>query len=716
MYHESYTCSRCGKPVSKGAIRCPHCGVYFSGTRQVNRPTPAASSTKGSKGCIPPLIVGIVVVILVIIGGLLTRKDGEKAKEAVDETVLVPVTGRGIEPETPTPMETLKAGEGFYERALTGAFSGLTVSVLGQGNPSDENDPLALTLKAFSAETGIQVSMDLVGYDYLEYENRLQIARQAGDMPDLIVISDFALLAELAAKGALLDVRDVLGEETLLERYDPVWLDLMTMEAPQGEVIAGIWFDYYPGEIVYYARDNFEAAGYAPPETWQEMIDLSDQIVSAGGTPWCLGIENDVRFEWISTAWLTDILLRIQPLNVYEALAAGELAYESPEIQQALEYLSSIWFQEGYVYRDPNPPDSWWDNMPIFLVSEPPLCWMFMDTSYLGNQFYMGDYGVNFDWFLLPEIDAAYGTTGDIWGDVIAVSSNRPEVAALLDYFTRPESAKWILQADYRISPHKNASLEDYPNLFMRSLAERYPDQAALVLRTSVLADEGDEEQFLQLLTAYIDSGVTAALGPPPAVRTGNLNDLLEEGSISVKATGSGIDELDLDIENLIDDLLKVEIPAGTYFVSGSSGEQNMVVRRTRVIEIDPGELVSAILDAACAEMEDDVPADDTGFSVQRSGSDALSLLMPVLDEEDVEYEVAQAAVWIVTNNADYSDLGTLVGGWGYARIILEDEAAQAMRLVDEAGLNITQYRIWDDREMIAAGASANLAAWIRAR
>jgi hypothetical protein len=85
-------------------------------------------------------------------------------------------------------------------------------------------------------------------------------------------------------------------------------------------------------------------------------------------------------------------------------------------------------------------------------------------------------------------------------------------------------------------------------------------------------------------------------------------------------------------------------------------------------------------------------------------------------------YDVQQAAVWIVTDDATYRDLGILVrqssiGGLG-VRAITEDEAGRAMQLLDQAGLDITQTAIWQDRELIIAGIDddPDLVDWLRQR
>ena len=89
----------------------------------------------------------------------------------------------------------------------------------------------------------------------------------------------------------------------------------------------------------------------------------------------------------------------------------------------------------------------------------------------------------------------------------------------------------------------------------------------------------------------------------------------------------------------------------------------------------------------------------------------------------------AQAAIWIVAGDASYEHLGVLrrnaagdgvyehlsaldqntVGGENTAvnpRSIDETDTALAMRLVDEAGINIKEKAIWRDRELIGRGVS----------
>ena len=61
------------------------------------------------------------------------------------------------------------------------------------------------------------------------------------------------------------------------------------MEGTDGEQTAGVWYRFNGKSLVWYPKDDFEAAGYEIPTTWDEMIALSDMIVADGDAPWCVG-------------------------------------------------------------------------------------------------------------------------------------------------------------------------------------------------------------------------------------------------------------------------------------------------------------------------------------------------------------------------------------------------------------------------------------------
>lgn len=186
--------------------------------------------------------------------------------------------------------------------------------------------------------------------------------------------------------------------------------------------------------------------------------------------------------------------------------------------------------------------------------------------------------------------------------------------------------------------------------------------------------------------------------------------DLLGERKIEVKTRGSGIKSVEVSLRRRVPHRLTVRIPVGTFFVSANPSSQNMVTTEEGKVDLGDDGWSEVSVDAACANRPRAIPGEGDSFTVQRSpNQDELARLMPVLDKAGVSYGVRQAAVWIVTDNADYDDLGILVSRsqfqlMGGTRVIGEEEAARAMRICEEAGIDVRQKAIWRDREKIAAG------------
>jgi hypothetical protein len=232
-------------------------------------------------------------------------------------------------------------------------------------------------------------------------------------------------------------------------------------------------------------------------------------------------------------------------------------------------------------------------------------------------------------------------------------------------------------------------------------------------------------EQALKAYQQQEGLNVTGRLDPATARRLDldlgavdqspqEIVDLLAAGKITVESQGDGIQTVALKVKPRVPYPVSVRIPVGTFFVSRNASSQNMVATGEKTIRLTDDEWVSVSMPAACANRPRNVPDGQDRFQVQRSPKQAdLARLMPVLDEAQVGFAVRQAAVWIVTDNADYGDLGILIRTGGF-RAIDASDTARAMRICDEAGIDVRRKAIWRDRKQIAAEVSEpELKGWL---
>ena len=82
-------------------------------------------------------------------------------------------------------------------------------------------------------------------------------------------------------RGAGCPLTEVMDQQALEAAYNDTWLDLGTVDGD----LYGIWYRASVKSLVWYSPEEFEARGYEVPETWEEMIALSDRIVAGWRQP-----------------------------------------------------------------------------------------------------------------------------------------------------------------------------------------------------------------------------------------------------------------------------------------------------------------------------------------------------------------------------------------------------------------------------------------------
>jgi alpha-glucoside transport system substrate-binding protein len=323
------------------------------------------------------------------------------------------------------------------------------------------------SMQPFIERTGIQVSYE----GSSDFETLVTVRVEGGDAPDIVAFPQPGLMQELAREGALVPLDDVIDRDLLEASYADSWIELGTVD----DTLVGIWYRASVKSLVWYPKQAFDEAGYEIPETWDEMIALSDQIVADGTTPWCIGIESGGATGWVATDWLEDIVLRTAGAEVYDQWITNELPFNAPEIQEAAETLGEIWLNPDYVlggsigilttpFGDAANP----------MLESPPGCYLHRQASFL-PVFLPDDIviGEDIDFFYLPPInEEEHGRPVMGAGDVMAMLNDRPEVREVMQYLATAEAGRAWLEAGGFISPHNEADLDWYPDPGTRAQAE----------------------------------------------------------------------------------------------------------------------------------------------------------------------------------------------------------------------------------------------------
>ncbi|NTW01457.1 MAG: carbohydrate ABC transporter substrate-binding protein, partial [Oscillochloris sp.] len=325
-------------------------------------------------------------------------------------------------------------------------------------------------IKEFEDATGIDIQYE----GSKEFEASIKIRVDGGNPPDIVDFPQPGLLASFVAQDKVVDLSDVISADWLKTNYNQSWLDMGTMESSSGPITAGIWNRTNGKSLVWYPKAKFDEVGYTVPQTWDELLKLTDEIAADGDTAWCIGIESGAATGWPATDWLEEIMLRTTSLENYDKWVTGELKFSSPEVKAATEKMAEIWFNDKYVYGGrASIVTTAFGDAPAPMFTEQPGCWLHKQGNFITSFFPTSAVaGKDYDFFYLPPIDEQYGKPVLVAGDIYAMFNDRPEARAVLSFFSSGTSVEGWVKSGGAISPHNDSNLDWYTNQVDRGVAE----------------------------------------------------------------------------------------------------------------------------------------------------------------------------------------------------------------------------------------------------
>ncbi len=314
------------------------------------------------------------------------------------------------------------------------------------------------TFEGFIAETGI----DVVVEGSPDFETVATVRSEAGDPYDILNFPQPGLMADFTRDGFLVDLNSFLSDDEVSAAFPDAYVDSGKVDG----TLVGLWNGADVKSLVWYPKAEFEAAGYTVPETWDDLIALSDQIVADGSVPWCIGIESGGATGWPGTDWIEDIMLRTTSPENYDKWTTGELDFASPEVKAAFEKAGEIWFNEDYVLGGTTGIlTTNFGDSPTPLFDDPPTCFMHRQASFIPN-FFPEDavLGEDVDYFYLPPIDAAYGKPVLGSGNLVSMAKDTPAGQEVMKFMLTPASVESEVKAGNSLAVMKGVPDDWYPS------------------------------------------------------------------------------------------------------------------------------------------------------------------------------------------------------------------------------------------------------------
>ncbi|GHC45271.1 ABC transporter substrate-binding protein [Neogemmobacter tilapiae] len=369
-------------------------------------------------------------------------------------------------------------GEGAFNWDSYKAFDeatnldGQSITIFGPWRGEDQV-LVESVLAYFTAASGVTVN-----YSSSEnYEQQIVIDTQAGSPPDIAVLPQPGLIADLASKGFITP----LGAETetwLKDNYaaGESWVSLGTYAGKDGApALYAFPYKIDVKSLVWYSPDNFADAGYAVPESMEDLKALTEQIIADGGTPWCIGLGSGGATGWPATDWVEDMMLRTQPASVYDQWVKHEIPFNDPAVIGAIDEFGAFAKNDKAVAGGAGAVASTdFRDSPKGLFTSPPQCYMHHQASFIPSFFPEGtELGTDADFFYMPAYagkDLGKPVLGA--GTLAFITKDGEGARAFIEFLKTPIAHEiWMAQAGF-LTPFKSANVETYGSAALKKQGE----------------------------------------------------------------------------------------------------------------------------------------------------------------------------------------------------------------------------------------------------
>jgi len=374
-------------------------------------------------------------------------------------------------PKVPTGYDELDKALGADQ-----PYKGKTVTMQTQWT-GGEGTNFAAAMADFTAATGIVFKNEGIS---ASHEAILLTRIKGGAPPDMAVLAQPTAVVAYGDDNKLVDLASFMSATKLSDEH-PATIGPVT----KGGHIWGLPYKADVKSTIWYPIKAFAAKGYAVPKTFEELITLSNQIVTDGSHPWCASAGGPgAATGWQITDWVEEVVLKTQGLDYYNKWITHEVKFTDPGIKAAFDKVGQILFTPEYVngggtaivnldQKTPMDPMFEGDTMT-------PGCWMQKIPTWYGPDFFPDQrttlqpskyvIGEDIGIFAFPTVDPAFnGAEGS--GDTVIMMNDRPEVRAVAEFLATPEGIQNWIRAGSAISSNQSTPAEWYAGAYKLSVA-----------------------------------------------------------------------------------------------------------------------------------------------------------------------------------------------------------------------------------------------------
>jgi alpha-glucoside transport system substrate-binding protein len=345
---------------------------------------------------------------------------------------------------------------------------GAHVHVLGLWS-GPEFDSFETVKSAWEEETGAIVDWEATD----DLPGALADHKRAGDLPDIAILPNLALMEQLAEDGELIPLDAVLDMKAVTKDYTPAWTALGSHKGK----LYGIFYKVTNKAAVWYNPKAFAAAGYDVPATWTELITLADKMVADGHSAFSVVGPRGPANGWALTDWISEIVLSACGPDIYDKWIAADIPWNQACIKESFDTFARIVSTDGYVLGGSERIVATADDVGADpLYTEPPTAYLYPFASF-AQAFIAASHpdlepGTDYDVFRFPTIDPKYQGAVTIGADVPVMVSDSPAARSFMTYLASARAQETWIKLGGFTSVNRSVPVDTYVDPVARKLAE----------------------------------------------------------------------------------------------------------------------------------------------------------------------------------------------------------------------------------------------------
>jgi len=359
-----------------------------------------------------------------------------------------------------------------------------------------EQEAFEAVLAAFTEATGIEAEYEANRTDYATV---LRTRIQGGEPPDVAIIPGIGTLRSLAREGSLIPLSELgVAQADIEGNYAPGILDVGVVD----DELYGIMVKLNSKATIWYSPERFEEMGVEPPEDWDGLLQLTEDIKAADATPWSLGAADG----WTLTDWFEVMYLKMHGTDAYDTLFSPDGDWNDDTVQATIDKMLEILNEENVEGGVDGASATAFVDAIGKVFSTSPSAELYYGGGFVGgiatgddvNPDLAGQEGTAIDWFPFPTIDGNGEGLVTYGGDVMAALVADSDVAAFMEYLTTAEAGQVWAEGGTIISPIVEVDTSVYPTSLIQAEADQVTSAEAVRFDGSDLLPGVDLGALLQ--------------------------------------------------------------------------------------------------------------------------------------------------------------------------------------------------------------------------